>query len=198
MGSFITIGLVYNELDLERIEVELRSLTRFLLSREGYFKSMKVSRDISGDEWIEHSLLSGYQIGNLCSLLAKYHYGQVSISCKLLGETHLDVTVRIHKEEDYFGFLLEVAEADLISARHREELDALTERIIYLIIDMHSFLSYHYAFCDNEAEVRYSPEVFGTLANDVYSVVVMPSGVDEKPYSVVKSSWHIDGLTRRE
>ena len=198
MGSYISIGLVYDKSDLERVKNELERLSTYLTTEFGSVKSMKVCKDTYGEEWIEYNSFENHQISDLCDLLAKYYYGQLSLKCNILGFDNLEVTIRIEKEEDYFGFLLDVSEAELIKTGGLEELNSITEKIICFITDLHKVLVFDYAFCDNEAEIQYSPTEFKELKNDVYSIVILPtSEKKEKPYDIIKSNWHINGLTIR-
>ncbi len=198
MGSYISIGLVYDKLDLERVKIELENLTAYLITELGSVKRVKVSKDVDGEEWIEYNTLENYQISEMCGLLSKHFYGQLSLMCNYLGLDNFEVTIRIEKEEDYFGFLLDVREAELIKTGCLEEINSITEKIITFIKDLRNVLVYDYAFCDNEAEIKYSPREFGELKNDVYSIVIIPSFTEkEKSYNIIKSNWNIDGLTIR-
>ncbi|HHW37552.1 MAG TPA: hypothetical protein GXX18_10000 [Bacillales bacterium] len=198
MGSFISIGLIYSKRTEERFKNELDILVRYLVSKDGILKKIKMSKDIDGEEWIEYTPNNNLEISESLNLIAKYYYGQVNVVCTFLGFSDLEVAVRIEKEKDYFGFLLDISEADVIKTHNVEVINRVTDQIINFIIDLYSVSGFDYAFCDNEAEIQYAPDEFCTLENDMYSIIVIPSfGEQDKALNVFKNNWHIDGLTAR-
>lgn len=198
MGSYISIGFVYDKLDLGQVKVELEKLTTYLITELDSIKNMKFSKDMDGEEWVEYSSFNNYQISDLCSLLAEHYFGQLNLECNLFELDNLEVTIRVEKEQDYYGFLLDMSETELIKTGDLEEIDDITEKIINFVTDLHKALIYDYAFCDNEAEIQHSPREFKELKNAVYSIVVIPTfEKQEKSFNVIKSNWHIDGLTIR-
>jgi len=198
MGSYISIGFVYDKVDLKQIKFELENLTTCLITALDNVRNMKLSKDMDGEEWIEYSSFKNYPISDLCSLLAEHYFGQLNLKCNLFGLENLEVTIRVEKEKDYFGFLLDIIETELIKTGSIEEINSITEKIINFITDLYKALAYDYAFCDNEAEIEYSPKEFKGLKDSVYSIAVMPLlGKQEKSFNVIKSNWHIDGLTIR-
>lgn len=198
MGSYISIGLIYGNLEIIYLKNKLENLLNYLIDESFNIESMKVCKDTDGEEWIEYNSIKKDQISKLYDLLGKYYYGQLRLKCNVLGLENVEVTIRIEKEEDYFGFLLDLSEAELIKLGSQEELNNLTEKIINFITDMYKSLEFDYAFCDNEAEIKYSPAEFKELKNDIYSIVVIPL-LDkyEQSFDIIKSNWHIDGLSIR-
>lgn len=198
MGSYITIGFVYAKCNLERLENEFKNLSNYLIKKINKVKSIKACKDTDGEEWIEYNQFKNQQIGDLCDILTKNYYGQIVFESNILGIGDLEVSIRIEKEEDYFGYLLDISEIKLLKTRGIEELNSITERIITFIITLNKIIEFDYAFCDSEAEIQYSPSEVNDLRNNVHSIVVIPAFVEkEKKHEVIKSSWHIDGLTNR-
>lgn len=198
MGSYISIGLVYDGLVLEQARIQLKNLISHIISDLNAVKGIKMSRDISGKEWIGYNYNNKCKIDDLCRLLIENYYGQLNLKCNLFGLNQLNITVHIEKEQDYFGFLLDISESELLKTGDLEEINNMTEKIIDFILDLHTTLTYDYAFCDNEAEFQYSPREFRRLKSAVYSIAVIPSiGKQENSFDVIKSNWHINGLTTR-
>ena len=131
--------------------------------------------------------------------LAKSFFGQVHIVCNFLGLNDLDAVIRIEKENDHFGFLLDIVDTELLEPNHSENIEAVTAKIVEFMTDVYRFSKYNYAFCDHEAEIQYTPEKFKEIQTDKYSIVVAPStdGQGRTLLNVMKSNWNIDGLTVR-
>lgn len=200
MGSNISIGLIYERLTKERIEKELDNIVKYLLAYDTRMKKLKVSKDIDGEEWIESDSLNTFQKDSILTMLADNYYGQLEVSGNLLDCNSLVITIRVEKEaeEDYFGFLLDISEEELIKTNSIDEINKITERIIDFMIDIHSYSGYDYAFCENEAEIQYSPKEFRNFEEGIYSVSIIPiKSNDPMGFNIIKSSWNIDGLTSR-
>lgn len=200
MGSNISIGFIYERFTQERIVKELGNIIKYLFVHDIRITKMKVSKDIDGEDWIEYDSINTFQLDSVFSMLAEYYYGQLEVSSNVLGCNNLAITIRVEKEaeKDYFGFLLDISEEELIKFNSIDEINKVTERIIDFIIDIHSCSGYDYAICDNEAEIQYSPAEFGNLAKAIYSIAIIPSITNNSNVlKVIKSSWNIDGLTSR-
>lgn len=197
MGSYIGIGLVYN-ISESGLEKELRNLVNYLICREAIIESIKFSKDEDGNEWVEESLKNNIDIENFYSLLANGFFGQLHVVCNILNIQNLNVYIRIEKvDKDYFGLLLDINEEELIGENSVENINRVTNRIIGLLNDLFEVSVFDYAFCDNEAEIQYSPIEFQSLNEKVYSIVALSTTEDKKKLKIIKSDWHIDGLSTR-
>lgn len=197
MGSYIGIGLVYNNTDIE-LEKELRNVVNYLISQNGSIKSIKFSKDEDGNEWVEEIPGNNLDKENFYSLLANGYFGQLQVKCNILSIQNLNIDIRIEKsDKNYFGLLLDIDEHELIGARSGENIYRTTEKIIGFLNDLYKISVFGYALCDNEAEIQYSPLEFQSLNEKVYSIVALPDIEDKKKLNIIKSNWHIDGLTTR-
>lgn len=198
MGSYISIGFVYNMQNVGQIKKELELLVTHLISKNGSMKNIKVSKDSNGEKWVEYNTVNNLQMSQSYGLLAEYYYGQLDLICSILGKSNLEVVVRIEKEEDYFGFLLDIKEDELIKANNLEAMNGATDEIISFITNWYNVSRFDYAFCDNEAEIQCSPKEVSTLKNAAYSIFVVPSSeIQNKALNIIKNNWNIDGLTTR-
>lgn len=197
MGSYIGIGFVYNIIE-DGLEKELRNLVNYLIRREGSIESIKFSKDEDGNEWVEERLKNNIDIEEFYSLLANGYFGQLHAVCNILNIQKLNVYIRIDKvDKNYFGLLLDISEEELIEESSVENINKVTDRIIGLLNDLYEVSGFNYAFCDNEAEIQYSPIEFQSIDEKVYSIVALPTTGEGKKLLIIKSGWHIDGLTTR-
>lgn len=199
MGSYVSIGFIYENFSVDRIKSEFKKLVSKIISFNGNVKKMKVSKDFDGEEWAEYEFLNNFQMDSNCDMLAEYFYGQLEIDCNLFGGISLKTIIRIEKEreEDYFGFLMDVSEEELIKSNSADEINRVTQEIIEFMTQFYSCSAYSYAFCDNEGEIQFSPKKFRDLENSIYSVTVMPNLGSNNSLKVSKGNWNIDGLTTR-
>lgn len=198
MGSYISIGFVFNELNFEQIKNKLRKLVNLLIANNGQLKEMKFSKDIEGMDWVEYSFKNNILTIDLIESLAINYFGELKITSDFLKIGNLNIIVNVEKEKSYFGFLLEISEAELLKTHNSEEIKFITDKVIDFMIDAHDILDYAYAFCDNEAEIEYSPQEIVSFDRDVYSIIIFYSSKKQKEYYIKKSKWNIDGLTSRE
>ncbi|NFP49524.1 hypothetical protein FDF58_07570 [Clostridium argentinense] len=200
MGSSISIGFVYGEFSIQAIENEIKRLVKYFVTTDGSLKKMKVSKDIDGEEWLEYDSLINLKVDSIYTTLAENYYGQVEVNSSLFGHKNLTTTIRIEKEEDegYFGFLLDIDEEELIKTNLASEINSVTEKIVDFITGFYSYSAYDYAFCDNEAEIQYSPRHFKKIESSIYSISVIPTlDGNSNSLNIVRSNWNIDGLTSR-
>ncbi len=195
MGSYIGIGLIYDDIPRDRLEGELRNVVNYLISYDGSINSIKFSKDENGNEWVEDSL-NNKSVEDFYSSLCKGYFGQLHMICNILGIQKLNVCIRVEKAKNYFGLLLDISEEELIGVSSSENINRITNKIIEFLHELYEASVFEYAFCDNEAEIQYSPIEFQSLSEKVYSIVALPDE-DKKNLKIIKSSWHIDGLTTR-
>ncbi|MDD3172673.1 MAG: Imm64 family immunity protein [Herbinix sp.] len=196
MGSYITIGFIYNKFSMNNIKNQMERVVEYIVSSVGIIKKAKVSKDMDGEEWIEYDSINNSQIDTLFTSLAEHYYGQIEMETNLFDLKNLTIIMRVVKEEndDYFGLLLDVDENAFIT----NTVNVYTEKILNLITEFYNYSVYDYAFCDNEAEIKYSPKEFINLKESVYSLAILPVCNDiSNKLRVIKSKWNIDGLTSR-
>lgn len=199
MGSNVSVGLVYNGFSNRRIKEELDNIFKYLCLYDVRCDNLRTSKDIEGEDWVEHRMLNTFSMDSISTMLAKGYYGQLDISGDIL-DSRLVITIRIEKEKtgDYFGFLFDINEDELIKDNSLSELNKITEEIIGFMTEMYRYSNYDYAICDNEARIKYSPGEFRTLEEIIYSVSVKPHRSNGLISLVItKGDWNIDGLTSR-
>lgn len=202
MGSFISIGFIYEGCSIQTIKKEIEKLVNYISSIGGSLKKMKVSKDVDGEEWLEYDSLINLQLDSIYTILAENYYAQLEVNSNLFEHKNLVITIRIEKDEDndYFGFLLDMNEKEIIKGNSVNEINNITERIIDFIIKFYNYSNYNYAICDNEAEIEYSPKDFYKIESSIYSITVIPvfdCKSNSNKFNVIKSNWNIDGLTSR-
>jgi len=200
MGSFISIGFIYGKFSIQAIENEIKKLVKYVVNTDGRLKKMKVSKDIDGEEWLEYDSLINLQMDSIYTTLSENYYAQMEVNSSLFGCENITITIHIEKEEDedYFGFLLDIDEEELIKTNPVSEINSITEKIVDFIAGFYNYSAYDYAFCDNEAEIQYSPRDFKKIESSIYSIAVIPIlDGNSNRLNVIRSNWNIDGLTSR-
>ncbi|MBG9788849.1 Imm64 family immunity protein [Brevibacillus laterosporus] len=196
MGSNISIGLVYRNQKTDII-TELKNVTEFLLNKHGKINSVQVSEDKEGEKWIKRVISNNEDINSYYEELSKYFYGSIKMKVDLLKHDDLNLVLRVEKEEDGFGFLIDFNESEILSDYSLEELDLITNAIISLMESLRKISIFDYGFCDHEAEVEYFSDK-ELLEEEVYSVVYLPY---DMPFNgtakIIRNKWHIDGVTAR-
>ena len=199
MGSYIGIGIVYNSHLEDSCKRELRQVLNYLNNQEGSIKSIKFSTNVAGNEWIEHSLINSLEIEDFYTPLINGYYGQIHIVCNVFSLQKVNVYLRIERvDNSYFGLLIDIQEKELLTDNSVVSMSDMEEKIVEFITNLYKTSIFEYAFCDNEAEIQYSPEELQLYNNTAYSIVVLPSVKNKGELSIIKSNWHIDGLSTRE
>ncbi|PKM51853.1 MAG: hypothetical protein CVV02_04385 [Firmicutes bacterium HGW-Firmicutes-7] len=198
MGSYIGMGLVYNGIPENGLESELKNVVNFLISHNGSINNIKFSKDRHGNEWTE-TIIDNKENENFYSYLSNGYFGQLHLICNILSIQKLNVYIRIEKNKNFFGLLLDISEEELIGTASIEDIGKITDNIIEFLNELYGFTVFAYAFCDNEAEIQYSPIEFQSqsLNEDIYSIVAIPDLENKNKLKIIKSNWHIDGLTTR-
>lgn len=199
MGSYITTGFVFNGTDIEIIKRKLEAMIRCLSDGRETYKLVKASKDEDGDNWIEFKFEELNDIQEGYTFAAEYYFGQIDLTSSFFTSNDISVSVRVEKESDYFGILVDIVEEDLLKSNEVVVLNMADEQMIKAMCELHKVLNYDYAFCDNEAELQYSPKEFRCLDGDVYSIIAVSNNSEfgSMP-KVYKSHWNINGLTSRE
>jgi len=208
MGAYISIGLtygieksenlVYSGVARERVEQELRKLIEYFLDSNGTIKEAKYSEDIDGNSWKEVDLPSPFSFKDYYKVFSNGYYGEILVYSEIMKGEKLDCTIRLNKETEFFGFLLDIKETDLFKSNSYpdEKIDDVTEKLIAVMYHIYLYSKYDYAFCDLEAQFYYPPDVFKNLDDYVYSIAIIPNS--DSNLIVTKSDWNIDGHTARK
>ncbi|AKB28469.1 hypothetical protein MSSIT_1750 [Methanosarcina siciliae T4/M] len=208
MGSYISIGLtygivqrfanlVYDDITNNKIEKELKKLIEYFLDFDGIIKNIKYSEDLEGEHWKEVNSPSPFFPRDCYKSFSRGFYGEVAVHADILKSGGVDLIMRLEKQFEFFGFLLDIKEEDLLETHSKEEIGYMTEELIDTMMSIYKYSKYDYTFCDQEAEFKYSLSSLKKLKEDVYSIVIIPDS-DNNSFTVIKSDWNIDGLTGRE
>src|SRR3990167_2447588 len=194
MGSYIGIGFVYDTVSRSRIEKILESIVRYLLSKNGKITYIKFSKDKDGNQWTEITIDNNAEMELFYEKITKGYYGQINLLCDLFNKTGIKTILRINNLHDnYFDFLLDIPEEQIIETHSTSYLNLITEKIIRFMLDAYRLTNFDYAVCDNEVEIKYSPTEIKLMNKKLYSIALFPS--EDKKVRVFTSDCHIDGLT---
>ena len=198
MGSYITTGLVFNGSDVSIIKRKLTDLIMYLSDKSECYKSVKASKDIDGNDWIEFKFDELADIQEAYRFASEGYMGQIDLATSLITSNEIHASVRVEKEVDYFGILVDFAEDDFLKSNDPAVLNAADDLMIKFMNELYEVLKYNYAFCDNEAELQFSPNEIQCLTKEMYSILVMPnnSGINSVT-NVFRSNWYLNGLTSR-
>jgi hypothetical protein len=207
MGSYVSIGFVYginkcenfvyDNLIKDTVEQELKKLIDYFLSINGTIKKIEYSEDLEGENWTEINSSSLFYSKDIYQNIVNGYYGEITIHSDILEGRDVDCIIRLEKQKEFFGFLLDIKEEDILRTHSKEEIRYVTEELIATIIRVYQYSNYNYAFCDQEAEFSYAPEEFSELEEIIYSVAVIPNP-NANNFTIIKGNWNIDGLTNRE
>lgn len=192
MGSKITIGYVFGIENKKVMALYLEELVN-ILSEEGLIIDFKFSLDDEGNEWKECVVKKNKMESSAYELLTKYYYGTVKLISNIVNLRSKEIAVTVEQTSEYFGFLIDLDEEDLNQDFNLEEIES---SIINFVAKSYGLLKFDYAFCDHEAEIEYSPKEITKVEEEIYSLLFIPSVMKDE-VEVKRSSWYLDGLTRR-
>jgi len=196
MGSSTGIGFLYSVGD--KAIFQFIEIINLILSNNGKVISLKYCKDPDGDEWVEEKAILQTLTKNILYQLVGNYYGQVNVVCDLLSEKNLKIDIYFKKlDSKNLGVLLNISDEQLFESGINERIDSVTETIINLIRQIYDITNFDYAFCDNEATIEYSLDELKAIENPIYSILALPNKRDKKELQIIKSNWHIDGLTLR-
>jgi hypothetical protein len=197
MGSSTTIGFVYGSNSRTYAETELNNVTQYLISNNGKVLSQKYCKDLNGNGWVESNEIAYLLLSDTLNQLVNNYYGQLKIECDILGKKGLNLDILFKRiDQNNYGILLDIPDEQILSSNL--QLDSVTNGIIALIQTIYKVSHFDYAFCDNEAQIEYSLPALRSIENCIYSLVAMPDEMNQSNLQIIKSSWHIDGLTPRK
>ncbi|WP_404407973.1 Imm64 family immunity protein [Jeotgalibacillus malaysiensis] len=186
-GGYINIGIVFNH-SRQLLEV-FDSIKNELIEKGSSFNHVKYSKDIDGFEWVEQ------QIKNNVIHQSSFtgYYTKFILSGTFLNVGIHELSLIIHKEDQFFGFLFGINWEDVF-ARHI--LNTQSEMVDWLI-ELYQKVPYGYSFIGHEIEIEKHPNDFKTLMinNHSYPVSVIPVKGRLKIYYGENA---IDGLSDQE
>ncbi|PJN88875.1 Imm64 family immunity protein [Bacillus sp. mrc49] len=188
MTNILSVGMVYDH-SFDKSE-ELQSIIQYFLNLKSDIFSIKVNMDEDGENWLEsHRNEKNFLLDY--TLLTEHFFGEILMHLNdFWSLNNLFLTLRLVKEEDFFGYILEF---DLEQLLNQYSLDVINELIIDLVIDIYGITTFRYAFCDHDSEIEYSPS-YKELVK-VYSILMLPR--EKNGFDVIKNNWQIDGFTER-
>ncbi|WP_184230525.1 Imm64 family immunity protein [Methanococcus maripaludis] len=162
------------------------------LNKAGTLKNIKYSEDSAGNVWNELNFVDSSK--ECYETLSNGYYGELTINSKRILNNDIDCTIRLEKQDQFFGFLIDISEEDILKNHSKEEIEEVTNVLISKIIEIYNYSKYSYAFCDQEAEISDFPLNFEKL-RDNYSILIIPD--QSFKFNILKSNWNIDGMTAR-
>lgn len=195
MGSYVSIGFVYEKNREKELVEQLEKIIGFLKIKNEDIKRIKYCEDDFGEIECEVNLNDiVYHKNEILKKIVDYFYGEIEFFVDIFEMKKLKMILRIEKEDDLCGITLDIEESDLIHEHTVSNINIVTEKIIDFMIQVNTYLNYDYAVCDNELELKYSPEIIKNMKELKYSVLIIFDG----KLKVMKSNWNIDGLTQRK
>lgn len=195
MGSYISIGFVYEKKKKEKIAECLEKLIDFINLKNENIERIKYCEDDFGEIEYEVNLKDIiYHKNEVLKKIVEYYYGEIEFYVNIFGIEKLKMVLKIEKEEEFYGIVLEVEESDIISQYTVDNINSITEKIIDFMVNIYPYLNYDYVVCDNELELKYSPKIMRNMKELKYSILV----IYDSKLKIIKSNWNIDGLTERK
>lgn len=189
MTNILSLGIVYDN-SFDKSE-ELQSIIQYFLNLKSDIFGIKVSMDEDGENWLESERNEKKFILDYTLLTEKY-FGEIQMQLNDFWSLNgLSLTLRIAKENDFFGYLLDFEMEQLLN---QYSLDLINELIIDLVKDIYNVTKFIYAFCDHDSEIEYSPSQYNDLV-EAYSILILPR--EKNGFDVIKNNWQIDGITSR-
>ncbi|MFS0762360.1 Imm64 family immunity protein [Peribacillus phoenicis] len=190
MTNILSLGIVYDN-SFDKSE-ELQSIIQYFLNLKSDIFGIKVSMDEDGENWLESERNEKKIILDYTLLTEKY-FGEIQIQLNDFWSLNgLSLTLRIVKENDFFGYLLDFEMEQLLN---QYSLDLINDLIIDLVKDIYSVTKFKYAFCNHDSEIEYSPSQYKDLV-EAYSILILPRV--KNGFDVIKNNWQIDGITSRD
>jgi len=194
MGCFTSIGFIYSISNNIYLKNELFKIIDFLIKNNGHNISYSFCEDEMGVQWVNNKIVDMSQIKDFINIFISKYYGKIHLMCNLFNKNNIQIDISYKVlNHNSFGVLLEIPETQLLD---NTALTNISNSIVEFIIQVHKISSFDYSFCDNEAEIEYSSDEFELINSPIYSVVV--SFYNNREVIIKFSSWHIDGLTKRE
>lgn len=190
MGSKIAIGLVYGK-ELFHVKREiLCTVINSLVDYNGVL-NYKYSKDDFGEQWINSETITEVLSSETIDKVISGYYAEFTLNTSEFSKDSQPIVLRFEKEEEYFGVLIELEESDVKAIGY----DTVEKFVIKYLESEFEKYNYAYAFCDAEGEIELSPNEVSDSDSELFSLLLMSDGEKVK---TLKSSWKIDGTSKRE
>ena len=182
-GGFINVGMVFDQ--KHNLVRSMNSVKDFLSQHGSNFLSVKYSKDIDGENWIEENiednvLQESYLTG---------FYNEFEVSGKFL-DTNKELNLSIIKEDNYFGLLFNIEWEEMSN----QNFITFQTKVVNYLIEIYRILPYEYSFVGHEIEIEMDPEEFvnALKGNDSFPVAIIGKNVE---LDVYYGSIGIDGFS---
>lgn len=195
MGSYISVGIVYSDDNICKINNDLLPIVKNLLRFcDNIF--VNYPKDDCYENWEEKLFKGEKELVEAFTILSKKTMSSGKICCKIHNNDY-NIIVSLRGEKDLIkGVLFEIPEKELLqddfSSRN---LNDITNNIVSELIELWENTEYSYAFCDSEVDIEYQLFEIKQSKEPIYSVLILKDNLN---HPVIKlSPWCIDGITRR-
>ena len=190
MGNYISIGIVYSDKNRNDFDIDLNY---FITMLKETTKRITVSfpKDNSFNEWSSRE----FYPDNYWEVFSILEQNNMAVGEFVYTFCEKKYRLRILVKQDknkYLGILFEICAEDLIN-NSTTNTQCITNKIIKFLEKLSGVLNFAYAFCDNEADIEYSPAEILKMNKAIYSILVLNEG--KRDPKVLLGSWCIDGLT---
>ncbi|NMF01550.1 Imm64 family immunity protein [Aneurinibacillus aneurinilyticus] len=186
MGGYISIALVYE--DRNKLSNELKKLTRYFIQKGAILLKVKYSEDKEGENWREE-IVNNNEVD--FTMLTEKYYGNIDIIADMFNESLKNLKLSIHKEEGFYGFLIDIKWEELFEEHSKSSVEKITQNIINIILQLYKETQFSYAFCGHEVEIEFSPNDFNSIENG-YPISVLPFN---DRLEVFYGEFSIDGIS---
>lgn len=198
-GGYVTIAIVFEHNKRKDFKKHLKSLIHYLLKETGQLKSLKVSKDMDGNEWIEVKGEKLLEKPCLYEMLEKYFYGEIHLGSDVFSKAVLNLLITIENNEEYFVFYINIPSQQYLDFGNVENLEALTADMIRKFKELFILLNFDYIVCDHEADVIYSPVEFKKTKKVIYAISMIPNNNGMKTdFEIILGDWYLDGFTEKK
>ncbi len=198
MSNNITVGFVFDKINTNTINNKLKLIIKYLSCGTMKYEKIKFCESLEEEKWIEIISNKYNNIEKLLYQLSQKNYGEISLYTNAFTNNNILVSVYVLKEKNFFAITIDVEEEKIIYSYESDVLSEVDDRVIFIMQELYEKLEYSYAFCDNEAELLFSPYDMKRLKSDIYSICIIPSDsrkINES--NIYISSWYLNGLSKR-
>lgn len=195
MGNYISIGIVYSDKNIQKINVDILFLARYLLPF-CHKISVNYPIDNSFEDWEEKIFEGEKGLVEAFAILIRKEMSIGKISFKLNDYVY-NILVSVRGKDDLFkGILFEIPEKELLQEDYSiENQSDITKQIINRILELWNGMEFGYAFCDSEASIEFQQSEIEQIKEPIYSVLLLKRNAIQP--TIQLSSWCIDGITQR-
>ncbi|WP_232699979.1 Imm64 family immunity protein [Brevibacillus daliensis] len=195
MGANTSIGLVYDP-NKQNLKSQCSNLINALKTKYDIkVDRIQYSTEKETANWITVDNPDNAALNKFYSEIESIFMVQISLSFKSFKDNAFSTVLRIIREKNVEGFLLDISEEDIIPDYSESLILEAEDFICSMVRHIYKYVNFEYGFCDQEAEIEYSPKDFFNLGYSVYSLEFIPTDLSLK---IKKSDWDITGLNERK